>query len=260
MRSPTCRVCPRTLITAALAVCTLVSLSACLGNEASMPAEKAFALSASALSGSDRYGVDGEISIYDHNGVVAEQSRYTGEVTGHGKLNLQWSGGRGRGIRTRVAGDPASYHPLQLLKAIKKGKAEVVYAGQPDPNGDLQFRVTLAEEAARSQIADSLRAEMKQLRTEMNGREWGPSERGQANRVLAEADRNLEAALSGLRVNTVCLWSADRRTWFPRQMTEQTELAYKWKGKPYREKRVSVTNFLPAGQSGTMVKNSSTNL
>jgi hypothetical protein len=240
-----------------LLLAAAITLPACQANPDRLSAEKAFAMSASALSGSDHYGFDGEVSIYDPSGVLAETSRFQGEVTGHGNLNLKWSGGNE--IRTRAAGSPGSYHPLQLLEAIGNHKAKVTYDRPPDADGTVRLRVTLDDAAARSRMAASLRAQLGQLKQNLQSRNLAPEERLQAKEILSRADRQMETALSTLRVRTVCLWETDNRTWFPRQMKEQSELTYTWLGKPGKEKRVSVTNFLPAGRNGTMEKNFSTN-
>ncbi|MBW5444702.1 hypothetical protein GE107_01295 [Cohnella sp. CFH 77786] len=235
---------------AILFVCSI--MPACTGQTVS--AEKAFALSASALSGRDRYAFAGEVSIIDPSGAVADNSRYEGEVTGHGNLDLQWTGGqllRARGATVR----PTSFHPMQLLKAIQSGNASAAYDGPPAADGTVRLRLTVGPETARRQIAEGLRAQMAELKADADARGLRPEQRKRADQVLSRANRHLEAALYTLQVRTVVLWTADRKTWFPRRMTERTELAYTWDGNPYREERVSATDFLSAGRNGTMQKN-----
>lgn len=248
----------RTLLPAAAAGLACWLVSGCVGENAAMPADKALALSASALSGSDTYGFNGEISVFDPNGMMADTSRFTGEVTGHGKMKINWTDESGR-LQARETGKPSDVHPLQLLKSIGDRTARVAYAQQPGRNGGVQLSVTLDEAAAKRRIEESLRAQMKALENLANDRKLDAEGRKQAAALLSQASGKLNAALATLTVHTECLWAADARTWFPSRMTEQTELAYEWEGKPYREKRVSVTNFLPAGRNGTMVKNSSSN-
>ncbi|MDB4866028.1 MAG: hypothetical protein JWR03_361 [Cohnella sp.] len=219
-----------------------------------MPPEKAFALSASALSGSDRYRVAGQVSIFDPNGVMAGKSRYEGEVTGHGNFNLKWSEGAPL-VRIRAAGgqqSPARFQPLQLLDEVHHGTAQVVYADQPYADGNVRLLVKLNDNAAKRRVAEGLRAELSGLRTEIKGKTLSSASRNQAATVLDQAGRNLNKALSTLHVKTLCLWTADRNTWFPRQMKEETELAYEWNGKTLREKRVTETNFLRGGPNGTI--------
>ncbi|WP_123039937.1 hypothetical protein [Cohnella candidum] len=241
---------------ASAALLGLSCLSGCMGYGNQVPADKAFAMSASALAGSESYGFAGEVAIYDPSGTVANQSRYQGEVTGHGNLNLKWSGGQV--LRAKAAEEgPSTFHPMELLKAIQSGGAKAEYDTQQAANGagDVRLRLTLVPETARNQIANSLKEELDRLRTDLKGRKLTAEQKKRAEDLLTHADSRLDAALATLKVQTVCLWTADPKTWFPRQMTEQTQLAYTWNGKPYSEKRVSVTDFLPAGRSVTMGKN-----
>ncbi|TJY43281.1 hypothetical protein E5161_05130 [Cohnella pontilimi] len=235
-------------------LCLALTSTGCMQRAEGMPADKAFALSASALSGSDSYGVAGEIAVYDPNGAIAGKSRYEGEVTGHGKINVKWSDSSPL-VRTQAAGtqkgQPA-FPPLQLLNEVKHGKATVKYADRSNEDRVVKLLVTLDENTATKRIAEGLRAEIRGLRTDVTGKSLSAKQRKQAEDVLSKADRTLDEALSTLRVRTVCLWTADRSTWFPRQMREETVLSYRWNGKPYREKRVSETNFLRGGSNGTM--------
>lgn len=237
-----------------LAAAASLGLSACGGGDASIPAEKAFALSASALSGSDRYGFNGEVSVVGPGGMIADKSRFSGEVTGHGNLNLKWSGGQKLGSGSMAK--PVSYQPLQLLEAIGNRSAKVAYAGPPDPAGNVLLRISLSEEAARRRIADALRTDLAKIRSDTEKRKLTAAERTRAERMLSQASRQMESALATLKVNTVCLWKTDPKTWFPRQMTERTELSYQWQGQARREERISVTNFLRSDRNGTMVTDS----
>ncbi|KIL35216.1 hypothetical protein SD71_14255 [Cohnella kolymensis] len=115
----------------------------------------------------------------------------------------------------------------------------------------MQFRIELDEDAARKRMANSLRADLASLRKE---KVFAGKNRAAAEQVLSKADKTLEQALSTLQVSTVCLWSADPRTWFPRQLKEETVLEYTSGGRSYREKRVSVTNFQRQDRSGTIRK------
>ncbi|WP_276352642.1 hypothetical protein [Cohnella caldifontis] len=242
---------------AGIVLCGLAAaLAGCANGKNGISADKAFALSASALSGSDSYGLNGEVSILDPNGVVADYSSYNGQVTGHGQLKLTWTGGRA--IRTRAADGPPAYRPLQLLSVVQHGNAKVGYAdGDAEgksPDGTVTLRLELNPDAAGKPFADGLRGEMAQLRSAVKAKKLDAARRTEANRILDDADRDLEAALSSIKASTVILWTADRKTWFPRKMSEQSELVYTWKGKTYREKRMSVTNFLPVGRNGTITE------
>ena len=243
----------RAAMAVAAVLCMCAGTSACTGGGKPMSADKAFALSASALSGMDSFGFDGQLSIVDPAGTVAAHSRYRGEVTGHGDLKLQWTGGQmlGSAAAPEV---PAAYNPLQILKAIQNDGANVACEGLPTDDGTVRLKVTLPDETARRRVAEQLRSELAQIKAGLNGRRLSAAKRKEAGQIVDEAGGQLEAALSTLRARTFCLWTADRKTWLPSRMTEETELVYAWKGRPCRERRVSVTDFLPGGSSGTMGK------
>jgi hypothetical protein len=227
-------------------------LTGCWNGEKDIAPDKAFALSASALSGADSFGLDGEVSILDPDGVVADDSHFHGQVIGHGQLTLTWT--RGSTIRTRSVEGPPAYRPLQLLGVVRKGNATVEYVRSSDQT--VTLRIELDPDAAAKPFADGLRGEMAELRSGLKARKLKPAALQQSSRILDDADRELEAALSTLKVNTVILWTADRRTWFPMRMTEQSDLVYRWKGRTCRERRVSSASFLPAGQNGTIAEDS----
>lgn len=237
---------------AALFLAAMLAASAC-GSKSAMPADKAFALSASALSGSERFAFRGEVSWIDPNGVIADHARFDGEVTGHDKLKMNWTDGRT--IRYRSFEGLSSYRPLQLIDAIKDRDAAIAYAGTRAGSDETTFQVTFTDDAARRRVAAEFLSELAQLKAHWAALSLPAEKRMEGERVLAKANRDLELALSSLRARTVCLWSADRRTWFPLSVTEHTEWSYAWQNETRREKRVSVTNFLPEGRSGTMVGN-----
>ncbi len=212
--------------------------------------EQALALSASALSGSDNYSFDGELSIYDPFGTVATQSQFAGKVTGHGHLNIQWTDGSMQAEQTEAK--TGQYQPLGLLEAIRSRHAFVSYADQPARKGTVQLLIDLKPETAKARVANDLRAGLAALRDNWSKKELKPDERRQAQAILDRADRQLEQDLATLTVQTRCLWLADEKTWFPQQMSEYTELTYVRSGKTYREKREAVTRFLPPGRDGTI--------
>ncbi len=243
---------PRFAGTAAAAA-FLMFLSACAGNGETVSAEKAFTLSASALAGTDNFRFDGEVSIFDPNGVLAVYSQYAGKVTGHGELELQWSGGGA--AQARASEGPPAFHPLQLLEAVRMRDAKVSRAGTPGMKDTVLLRIELEPEAASDQLAEGLRSEIAKLKEETAGRELTPEEREQAGSLLANAEQSLEAALSSLKAQSVYYWEADRDSWFPLELTERTTLTYEWRGKTCTENRSSATHFLPEGGSDTMGRN-----
>lgn len=228
----------------------MLILQSCAMWPASMPAEKAFALSASALSGSERYDFNGEVAIVDAGGWIANRAQYKGEVVEHGKLNMKVTPS-GQGTSSNAPQPAPAFQPLQLLQAIQNGSASIRYAERPTRSDPVQFQIELDDAVARKRMADGLRAELAAVRSESA---MIRQNREAAEKVLTQAEKTMEEALSTLQVETVCRWSADPRTWFPRQLREETVLEYTWDGKPYREKRVSVTNFLPRDRNGTINK------
>lgn len=230
----------------------LALLAACASASTRHSPEEALALSASALSGSDDYGFDGVLSIYDPFGAVVNRSRFTGKVTGHGRLDIQWHGGT---LQAEQAAAPAGpYRPLRLLEAIQSRHAVVAYDDPVARDGVVRLRIDVKPDAAKARVADDLRAGLAALRDEWGRKALSPERERQAKAILDRAERQLEETLATLTVQTRCQWQADGHTWFPRQMTEHTELTYERAGRTYREKREAVTRFLPPGRNGTMRK------
>ncbi|MBO9599345.1 MAG: hypothetical protein J7559_16180 [Cohnella sp.] len=225
----------------------MACLQGCMNASTSnLSAEKAFALSASALSGSENYGLSGEVSVIDSGGLVANKLAYEGEVTGHGNLNVQWKNLSAKGMAERPV--ESNYEPLDLLKSIQDKTANITYANGANPD-QVQFTIKLDEAVAKRRIADQLRKELSALEQDKVLLERNPV---QSAKVLSNAKTTLDEALSGLTVTTDCQWYANKRTWFPNKLQEETVLQYQWKGKTYREKRVSVTNFRQASRNGTI--------
>lgn len=222
-----------------------LSLSGCLADWNRLTAEEAFARSASALAGYDYFAFDGNVALYAPGGNVEKQSEFRGEVAGHKTAALEWD-------RENVPAQEKGGHPLSLLKIMQSQAKSVAFA--PDSEkGAVALAIQVRPEAATARLKDSIRERMASVREEI---ESGPAEPGtlptagagnggrkQAERILAEAEKELEAALSTLKVETECLWTADSKTWFPKRMTETTVLTYALNGKTYTEKRTSVTNF-----------------
>ncbi|OXS62351.1 hypothetical protein B1A99_00315 [Cohnella sp. CIP 111063] len=215
----------------------LLMLTGCMGRVGSLPADQAFALSASALSGSDSYGFAGELALYNPGGKMETRAAFEGEVSRHGNLKLNWTEPGMDAGRSREFGP--GYKPLSLLEALNGRNASISYADPPTPGEPVRIRIRLNEEAAKRRIADVLREEMAEVRADK--RLYAAE---QARSALEAAERKLEAALDTLKVDTVVIWTADPKSWFPGRMSELTELTYSWEGKSYREKRTSETNFL----------------
>ncbi len=223
----------------------MVILQGC-ATTSNLSAEDAFALSASALSGSENYGLSGEVSVIDSGGSVANKLAYEGQVTGHGNLNVQWKSLSAQSAAERPV--ESNYEPLDLLKSIQDKTAAITYAKGTDPD-QVQFSIKLDDAVAKRRIADQLRKELKTLEQDTVLLERNPE---QSAKVLSNAKTTLEDVLSGLKVSTNCQWYANKRTWFPKKLQEETVLQYRWKGKTYQEKRVSVTNFRQASRNGTI--------
>ncbi|KIL35215.1 hypothetical protein SD71_14250 [Cohnella kolymensis] len=120
-----------TRIAARAGICFLLLLQGCAMWPASMPAEKTFAMSASALSGSERYGFNGEVAVVDAGGWVVNRTAYKGEVVGHGKLNMTVTPPQqGTAAEAQKNGD--GFQPLQLLQAINNGSAAIRYTERPN--------------------------------------------------------------------------------------------------------------------------------
>ncbi|MFC4598813.1 hypothetical protein [Cohnella hongkongensis] len=220
----------------------LLAAAGCVGPDARMPADKAFALSASALSGTDSYGFAGELALYNPKGRMETKAAFEGEVNRHGSMKLNWTtSDKPEGEAEGTEGSAPSYRPLSLLKALGSRSAAIEYADPPSPGVPVRIRIRLDEETAKRRIADALREEMDEVRADRTLYGTDPE---RARRKLEEANRKLEAALATLKVDTVVLWTANSKSWFPIRMEEETELSYAWEGKAYSEKRMSETNFL----------------
>jgi hypothetical protein len=221
----------------------IVCLQGCMSVQpGSMPADKALALSASALSGSEKYGVSGEVSVVDAIGIVANRVSYEGQVTGHGNIKVQWK----NASSTSAAASPADsngYEPLDLLKSIQGKTSTIAYTPSVSSPDQVEFTIKLDDAVAKRRIADHLRKDLTAIGQDKILLQRNPE---QAAKVLSKANATLESAIASLKVTTNCLWTANKRTWFPTRLQEETLLQYEWKGKAYQEKRVSVTNFLAA--------------
>jgi hypothetical protein len=228
----------------------LLQLQGCMTSSSSLPANKAFALSASALSGSEYYAFNGEVSVINPAGLVGSKAAYEGEVKGHGNMRIQWKNANAFAVSVKSP-SKTSYQPLQLLEAIKGNSAVITYAEAPSPNRPVHFQIKLDDKVARERVIAGLRADFALLSNESNLLRSNPVE---ANKIISRSKKKLEAALATLKVTTVCDWTADPKSWFPRRMSEETALAYTWDGMPCREKRISETNFLHNAQDGTMKK------
>jgi len=216
------------------------SLQGCAGSPERVSAEEAFALSASALSGSESYGFVGEIALFDPYGRLGGKSAFEGQVSGHGDLKINWKPGDGISERAHAA-KSGTDRPLKLLEALNGRSATISYEEAPMADRPVALRIKLNGELAKARIADGLREEMKLLRTDESLPGLHSAER---EKTLASADKKLEAALSTLQVETVVHWTANPKSWFPIRMEEETELNYTWEGVSYREKRTSATDFL----------------
>jgi hypothetical protein len=228
-----------------------LSLQGCMASTTTLPAEEAFALSASKLSGTDRYGIEGEVSIQSPSGWVSSKAAYKGEVTLHGNLKMEWTTSNIHSASVKPQGITA-FQPLQLLEAINKQTAVISYAETPLPAQPVHFRIKLNDEIARERVAKGLRADFVLLRTESSLLRRDPVK---AEKILSTAGKQLEAAIATLKVTTVCDWTANPKDWFPSQLKEETVLNYKLKDKPYQEMRVSETYFHLQAQDGTINKN-----
>lgn len=205
----------------------------------SLPADKAFALSASALSGSERYEFAGEVSVFDPGGYIGGRAAYEGEVTMHGKLSMQWKSAGSASLETNSR-QTTAYRPLQLLESIKGESATITYAEKPVPDQPVRMRIKLDDKVARERLVKVLRDDFALLRADNGLLRGDPAK---AEQILLDANKRLEEALSTLKVSTVCQWTADPKNWFPSQLKEESTLSYRWDGKPYKEKRISETNF-----------------
>lgn len=142
-------------------------------------------------------------------------------------------------------------YPLALADAVQKHAAEVAYGSS---NGKaVVLTVTLRPDAARRRMQEALRAEWSAtgslaatlIAASSGGKRAGPA-------AGEEAEGRFREALATLEASTVCRWTADRRTWFPLQLKEETVLRYTIAGKAYVEKRSSVTSFRARLDSDTI--------
>lgn len=243
-----------------IAMIVLIALSSCGEGKDSVSPSQAFALSASALSGSDQYRLRGEITINDHRAGRTERLWYTGDVTGHGHLSLRWSdrpanadqtmGNGHNSLNNEISSNAKILHntrygkPLSLLNAMQNAAANVTYTDSNVGDGSVRLRIELSADAARKRIADSLQDELNRLRSDWRDQQLNSAQRQRGDDELQRASRQLAAILPTLQVQTICYWTADRKSWFPRSMREQTEIAYQWQGKTVRETRAADTYFL----------------
>jgi len=230
-------------ISAAVAAAVLLSaLQGCQGASSRVSANEAFALSASALSGRESYGFSGHVVLYDPEGRPGTRSAYEGQVRDHGNLKINWTGEGPEAASEEEASRGNAYRPLKLLEAMGSRTAAMAYEEFPAADKPVKIKIKLDEAAAKARIADGLREEMSRLKAD--AAEWPGVRSGKGEKLLSDAERRLEAALATLRVETTVRWTADPNDWFPRRMEEETVLNYSWEGNAYREKRVSVTDFL----------------
>jgi hypothetical protein len=228
----------------------MVGIQGCMANPASLPAKDALALSASALSGSERYTFAGEVSVLDSGGVVGGRAAYTGEVTMHGKLDMQWKAPSGLS-QASLSEKTITYRPLQLLESVKATNATISYVEKPSSARPIRMQIRLDDQTAKDRIVNQLKEEFTLLRADKDLLRGDPA---RAEEVLRTSEKRLEKALATLKVMTVCQWTADPKSWFPSQLKEETELSYDWNGKSCKEKRISETNFILNEQGGTMKK------
>ncbi|CAM3721802.1 hypothetical protein COLU111180_04975 [Cohnella lubricantis] len=192
------------------ALSCLAACSGCLA-PAGMPADQAFALSASALAGSDRYSFSGEYTVMNEGGTMERRRQFRGEVAGHRLAALQWEASSARQPDADGGTDP-----LSLMEAVQLQAAAVAY--EPSGANTVALMIALKPEAARARAVDLLRADLK-------------------------ASKQRDEALQSLKATTVCRWTADRRTWFPAELKEETVLQYRIGGAWRTQKRASITHF-----------------
>ncbi len=221
-------------------------LTGCMGAAGGVSANEAFALSASALSGSENYGFAGKLAVYSPGGKVEKSASFKGEVSLHGNLKLNWTEpDKASGVLDEKERIAPGYKPLSLLEALNGRNASIAYATAPAPGEPVRIRIQLREETAKQRIADALRKELAEVGADERLYVQHPE---QARKTLKASERRLEAALATLKVDTVVLWTANSKSWFPERMVEETELLYEWEGKTYSERRTSETNFLAAAK------------
>ncbi|WEK52873.1 MAG: hypothetical protein P0Y55_09660 [Candidatus Cohnella colombiensis] len=229
-----------------------ICLQGCLNAPtSSLSAKEALALSASALSGSERYNVSGEVTLINPSGMIASHLFYDGKISEHGKLNMQWraekEGQINGGFKERSAKEQKmqmeEFEPLEILDLIKGNKASVRYAKQTANKDEFELIMMLNDEVSRAHIANELRT---QLNTIAEDEQQLLRQSASAQRLYAQAKQELEEKLARLQVTTECRWVASSRSWFPSQLSVETTMRYQWKNNMLQEKRVSQTHFLPS--------------
>lgn len=236
------------------AVLAFACLQGCMNaGPNAMPADKAFALSASALSGVESYGVEGEVSIVGASGNVVRATAFEGIVNDHDQVKMKWTNMAAPSDEkiTTLSVAKQTYEPLGLLSSIRSHTAKIEYNLQAaEANEDqVSFSIRLDDNEAKRRIETLLRKELSDLEADKALLERSP--KASAN-VLGQAKKTLENTLSGLKVTTDCVWTANRRTWFPARLQEDTVLTYEWQGKTVTERRESYTNFRKSSGSDTM--------
>ncbi|MFC5403186.1 hypothetical protein [Cohnella soli] len=231
-----------------------VSLQGCMAGSRSISAMDALALSASALAGSENYAFSGELSRYDTSGDVGSRIAFEGKVTDHGNLKMQWKPSELSVLEADDSTLRETYRPLQLLKVLRSDRATASYEEKPTPTKPVQLAVRLDDAVAKQRMAEELRKQLSTLRS-MYAQDTKSNKGGKALAILDEADAKLEDAIKSLKVQTVCYWTADPRSWFPFRLKEETELSYMWEGKALNEKRRSETKF-HNGADGVTIKGS----
>ncbi|MCC3372968.1 hypothetical protein [Cohnella sp. REN36] len=204
----------RLLAIALFATAMLAAGSGCARRAPDKPPAEAFALSASALSGDNRFAYTGEAAAYDGQGVLVSRVPYGGEVTHHRLAALSGAGAEAstqRGLE----------RPLELVSAAEREAVSVAYAPERRA-GEVSLRLVLSPGAAQRRMREALR-----------------------DTLPAEALRTLHA-------DTVVWWTADRRTWFPIRMREESVVRYRSDGRDREERRTSVTDFHRTPDSDTI--------
>lgn len=178
-------------------------------------------------------------------GAVKNRQRFHGEVAGHRTAALSWSPSAASSAAPATkSGDS---HPLSLAETIQLQAAAVAY-DSPIGGDTVALKVALKPEAAKARAAKQLRSELEQSRPESAGRQTssGPADdmiRSEADKRGVAAATMIDEAISTLKATTLCRWTADRRTWFPRELREETVLRYRQNGRWQTEKRTAVIYF-----------------
>lgn len=237
-------------LTAGVVLLSLLSIQGCMPSPTSLSAGEVFALSASALWGSENYSFNGEVAVLGPGGFAHSRAEYEGEVTLHGNLKMQWKSAEAMTMSAQSQ-PKIAYKPLQLLESFKNNSAMISYAAKPVPSEPVQLQIKLDDTVAKARIVEGLRAEFALLSADKDLLRTEPSK---VNSILSAANKRLEKVLSTLKVTTICHWTADPKSWFPHRLTEETVLKYTWGNKPCEEKRISETNFLHNVRGDTIGK------